>query len=208
MWDFQQIQAYASEYQQDRFPGCELAFVFSEWTPVEGLGLMDAYPAAFEDIPPTEELPAGALARLWVDLGAGWQQIATLPTVQRVGVGTAGVLQSGVATSIVIQGWNAKQIAVGYVIAPPATLQAINADRTVGLAVIRHPLDPEQEAPLSADEPFTAAQVNALATWLNDHGVTNTEFADLFDTTPTQIADFLTTHPRWQLAQVMHDRFS
>lgn len=208
-WDFQQIQAFASQFQQDRYPGAELAFVFSEWTPEDGLGLMAAYPAAFEDIPPTEELSPAQLVRLWVDTGTGWRKAEDVATLQRVGLGTAGVLQSGIAASMVIQGWRAKGVGVGYIIAPSATMQAINQDRTAGLAVIRHYLDDQQgDPPLAADEPFTAGEVGVLSTWVNAHNITNTEFAALFDTTPAQLAGLLTSLPRWRLAQTIHDRWA
>lgn len=203
-WNFEQIQAFASQFQQDRYPGAELAFVFSEWTPEDGLGLMAAYPATFEDIPPTEEL-----ARLWVDTGTGWRKAEDVATLQRVALGTAGVLQSGIAASMVIQGWRAKGVGVGYIIAPSATMQAINQDRTVGLAVIRHYLDDQRgDPPLAADTPMTAVELTALSTWLNTHAITNTEFAGLFDTSPAQLAAFLSALPRWRLAQVIHDRWA
>lgn len=123
----------------------------------------------------------------------------------------AGGLPSapGIVASMVLAGWTAKSVAAAYVIADSATLDAINTSRTVAITLIRlaisaddgpHPLDP--------GAPCTSQQVTILSTWLNAHGITNTEFAALFGVTAAQLSTWLQTHPRWQAAQVMHDKFT
>ncbi len=115
---------------------------------------------------------------------------------------------SGIVASMVLAGWTAKSIAAAYVIASSATLDAINASRTVALALIRLSLVQEGLNPLAPRDPFTSGQVTILSTWLNAHTITNTEFAALFDITAAQLSNWLQTHPRWQFAQQVHDRFT
>lgn len=207
-WDFQQVKAFAQQFQAEGRAGHELAFVFSEWNAEEGLLVTDAYPATRENQPPAEALPASQVNRLWVDIGSGWQQISSIPTVEAVGLGTAGVLTGGVESSMVIAGWAAKGIGVGYIIAPSATMDAINADRDTAIAIMRVKVEAEDEDhPLEPEDVFTSQQVTYLAAWLNAHGVTAAEFAALFGVTAAQLGAWLTSHPRWQFAQVIHDQF-
>lgn len=206
-WNFEQIVAFAKEF--NRPAGTELAFVFSEWTAEDGLTLVDTYPVVREDLPPTEDAPANQANRLWVKINNGaWQKVSAIPSVTNIGLGTAGAVVSGIESTMVIAGWNAKQIAAGYVLAPTATLDQINSDRTTGIALIRVSASADDEThALAPDEPFTAGQVTALAAWLNAHDITNAEFAALFDVTAAQLSNWLTNHARWRFAQQIHDRF-
>lgn len=207
-WDFENIIAFGQQFG-DRPAGTELAFVFSTWTAQGGLDLVTAYPAVRANVPPTEPAPAAQVARLWVKLNNGaWQLVTSIPSVTAVGLGSAGVLQSGVEASMVIAGWPAKGIGAGYIIASGATLNQINTDRNAGLALIRTYVNSDETAhPLGPDNPFTSPQVSALSAWLNAHGVTNGEFAALFDVTAAQLAGWLTSHPRWQFAKVISEKF-
>ena len=115
----------------------------------------------------------------------------------------------GVVASMVLASWTAKSVAVGYVIATSAVLDAINASRTVAIALIRCAIQADNGPhPLAPSEPFTAAQVAILATWINEHDITNTEFAALFDVTAVQLSNWLQNHPRWQFAAQLHERFT
>lgn len=208
-WDFNQIIEFGRQFSGPN--GTELAFVLSEWTPEDGLALTQAYSAVYSYAPPTEDMLETQANRIWVKINNGvWQRVVDVVSVTNIGFGTNKVLQSGVQSSMVIVGWQAKGIAAGYVIASGTTLDAINADRTTGLALIRtyiNEADGEVQ-PLAPDEPFTAGQVGILATWLNDHNITNQEFADLFDVTAAQLSNWLTTHSRIEFAQQIHDRFA
>ena len=113
----------------------------------------------------------------------------------------------GIVASMVLAGWTAKSVAAAYVIATTATLDAINVSRTVAIALIRLSLVQEGINPLAPRDPFTSGQVTVLSTWLNAHTITNSEFAALFDITAAQLSNWLQTHPRWQFAQQVHDRF-
>ena len=114
----------------------------------------------------------------------------------------------GIVASMVLAGWTAKNVAAAYVIADSATLDAINVSRTVAIALIRLAISADDGPnPLDPGTPCTSQQVTILSTWLNAHAITNTEFAALFDITAAQLSTWLQTHPRWQAAQVMHDRF-
>jgi hypothetical protein len=204
MWDFQQIVEFGRQFAGPA--GTELAFVFSEWAAADGLAPVDAYPAVRTVSPPSAPLPNPS--RYYVNVGAGWVPVTSLAGFVAAGVGEVGILQSGVGNSMVIAPWVAKGIAAGYVIAPGITLDLINSQRTTGLALIRTYINAGEAAhPLAPDIPFTAGQVTALSTWVNAHGITNTEFAALFDVAPAQLSNWLTTHPRWQFAQQIHDRF-
>lgn len=208
-WDFEHIVSFAREFMASGREGHELAFVFSEWTPENGLAVVEAYPVTRTSIPPTDELPPSAVSRIWVDVGSGWQQINTIPAVRRVGMGESGVVQSGVESSMIIAGWPAKGIAAGYILAPSATMGAINAGRNTAIAIMRVKVnEADIDHPLEPESPFTSQQVTYLAAWLNAHGVTNSEFAALFGVTAAQLGAWLTSHPRWQFAQVIHDRFA
>ena len=207
-WNFDQIIAFGQQFSGPA--GTELAFVLSEWTPEDGLALSDAYPAVRANVPPTEDAPVNQADRMYVKLNNGaWQQVSSIASVTNIGLGTVGVLQSGIASSTVIVGWGAKQIAAGYIIASGATLDQINLDRTSGLALIRTYInaDDGEVQPLDPSEPFTSAHVTFLSTWLNEHGITNQEFADLFDLQAAEVSAWLQSHPRKQFAQVIHDRF-
>jgi hypothetical protein len=113
----------------------------------------------------------------------------------------------GVVASMVLAGWTAKSIAGAYIMADTATIDAINASRTVALALIRMSLNGGPN-PLAYDQPATSQQVTVLSTWLNNHNITNSEFAALFGVTAAQLSNWLQTHPRWQIAQVIHDKFA
>lgn len=114
----------------------------------------------------------------------------------------------GVMASMVLAPWPAKSVAVAYVIASSVLLDAINQSRTVALALIRLSLVQDGIDPLAYDEPFTSGQVTALSMWLNEHSITNAEFAALFDVNPALVGNWLQMHPRWQMAQVMHEQFA
>jgi hypothetical protein len=204
-WDFQQIVEFGRQFAGPA--GAELAFVFSEWTTADGLALTAAYPAVRTVSPPQNALPNPS--RYYVDVGAGWEPVTSLPGFVAAGVGEVGILQSGVGNSMVIAGWAAKGIAAGYIIATGATLDLINSQRTTGLALIRTYINADETAhPLAPDTPFTVGQVTALGDWVNEHGIPNTEFAALFDVSAAQLSNWLTTHPRWQFAQQIHERFT
>jgi hypothetical protein len=208
MWDFEQIISFAQGFS--RPPGTELAFVFSEWTAADGLALSTAYPAVFEDLPPTEDAPVNQADRVWVKLNGGeWQQVSSIPSVTHIGLGETGVLVSGIGSAMVIAGWTAKGIAAGYVIAPTATMDRIQSERTVGVPLIRvcACVDEETHA-LPPDEPLTSGQVAALSTWLNDHAISDALFAGLFGATWTQLSTWLQNNPRWLFVQEIHDRFT
>jgi hypothetical protein len=115
---------------------------------------------------------------------------------------------SGIMASMVLAGWTAKSVAVGYVIADSATLDAINASRTVAIALIRCSLEREGDNPLAPRDSFTNGQVTVLSTWINEHGITNSEFAALFDVAAAQLANWLQTHSRMEFAQQIHARFT
>lgn len=115
----------------------------------------------------------------------------------------------GVVELAILKGWTAKSVAVGYVIATSAVLDAINVSRTVAIALIRCAIPVSNGPhPLAPSEPFTAGQVSILSTWINEHDITNTEFAALFDTTAALLAAWLQGHPRWQFAAQLHERFT
>jgi hypothetical protein len=114
---------------------------------------------------------------------------------------------SGVVASKVLKGWTAKSVAVAYIVAPSAAVDAINASRTTAVAFIRVSLD-GGGTPLPPRDPFTAAQVGYLSTWINAHGITNAEFAALFNVTAAQLSAWLQSHPRWQFAAQLNERFS
>lgn len=115
----------------------------------------------------------------------------------------------GIVASAVLAGWPAKSVAVAYAIANSATLDAINANRTAAIALIRMAISADNGPhPLAPGEPFTAQQVGYVATWINQHGITNTEFAALFDVTPVQLSAWLQNHPRVEFARVLHKKWS
>jgi len=209
--DLTQMIAFGRQFSSDQLPaGTELAFVFSELNQEGGLALSDTYPATRGISEPTAETPASQAGRIFVDIGSGWQQLTSIPTVQRIGIGQTGILLSGIAGASEIIHWRAKGIAAALILASGDTIDQINADRTTGIALIRtyiHEDDGEVQ-PLAPDEPFTSAQVTALATWLSEHDITPAEFAALFDVTAPQVADWLTSHPRYQFAQQMYERFA
>lgn len=205
-WNFDQIAAYARQYAADSRPdNTELAFVFSEYDAESGLLLSGAYPATRQSMPPEAELTGPMLQRLYVDIGSGWEPITGIAAVQRVGLGTPGQLASGIETSIVIV--SAGSVAAGYILATSDTLNTINTERTTGIALIRVPLSEDGTSNLPPDEPFTGPQVTALAAWLNAHGVTNEQFSGWFEATPEQVLEYLTTHPRVDLAKEIHRRW-
>jgi hypothetical protein len=208
-WNFERIVQFARQFS-DRPAGTELAFVLSEWAAETGLALVNAYPATREDQPPTGDAPAAVAGRVWVRLNGGaWQQVQDVANVTNVGIGSTGVLTGGIASSMVIKAWPAKSIAAGYIVAPGATMDQINADRDTGVALIRTYVNAGDgdDHPLAPDAPFTSGQVTALSAWLTAHGVTNDEFAALFDVSAAQVATWLQGHPRWQFAQTIHDQF-
>ena len=114
----------------------------------------------------------------------------------------------GVVASAVLKGWSAKSIAAAYIIANTATINAINASRTVAVALIRLSLVQDGTNALDPMEPFTSAQVGFLAVWLNEHDITNAEFAALFDVSAALLSNWLQNHPRWQFAAQLHERFT
>jgi len=207
-WDFDKIIEFGQQFAGPA--ETELAFVLSEWTPANGLGLMTTYPAVRADEPPTEDAPLHLSNNLWVKLNSGgWQQVKNIASVTHIGIGTSGVLQSGIASSMVIAGWSAKQIAAGYIVAPGATITQINAQRTTGLALIRTYINSDETAhPLAPETNFTAAQVTVLATWLNAHSITNAEFAGLFGVTAGQLSTWMQNHSRIEFARQLHVSFN
>lgn len=206
-WDFSNIIAFGRQFSGPA--GTELAFVFSEWAAEDGLALTTDYPAVRAVVEPTAAAPNSQADRVFVDRGSGWEQLTGIAGINAVGLGTTGVLQSGVASSMVIAPWAAKAIAAGYIVATGATVDAINADRTTGIALIRTYInDDETNHPLAPSEPFTAGQVSALSAWNNDHGVTDSEFAALFGVSAAQLSNWLQTHTRVQFAQQIHERFT
>jgi len=207
-FDFERIIAFAQRFQQQPL-GTELGFVLSEWTSGEPLGLETAYPAVREDLPPTEDAPASRARQMWARLNGGpWQQVISVGSVTNVGLGRVGVLTGGVGNSMEIIPWPAKNVAVAWVIAPTATMSQINADRAEGVVLIRVMVNEgDGDNPLAPEEPFTQAQVAVLGTWLNDHSITDAEFADLFDISASELAAWLKGHPRWRFAQQIHNRF-
>lgn len=122
----------------------------------------------------------------------------------------AGGLPStpGIVASMILAGWTAKSVAAAYVIANTATLDAINASRTTAVALIRLSLVNGGTNLLAPDLPATSQQVTALSTWLNNHAITNTEFAALFGITAAQLSAWLQSHPRWMIAAQMKERFA
>lgn len=207
-WEFDKIVQFAQQFVASGREDFELGFVFSEWTPADGLTLTETYPAVREDVAPTEDAPAGVANRIWVKLNNGaWQQLSGVAQVTNIGIGTVGVLTSGIESTMVIKGWTSKSIAAGYIIAPTVTMNQINADRTTGLALIRVQVAGDTH-PLAPSEPFTSGQVSVLSTWLNEHDITNAEFAALFNVAPAYLANWLQNNPRWRFAQVIHDRFN
>lgn len=208
-WNLNDIIAFGRQFSGPA--GTELAFVFSEWVAEDGLALTAAYPAVRADLPPTEDAPANRAARLWVKLsGSAWQQVSSIANVTNIGIGSVGVLQSGVQAAMVIKDWGDKSIAAGYIVATGATLDQINTDRDEGIALIRTYIneDDGEDHPFAPSEPFTSGQVTALQTWLSDHSVTPAEFAALFDVSAAQIPNWLQTHTRAEFAQVIHNRFT
>lgn len=209
-WNFEQMVSFAQQFQASGREGFELAFVLSEWTPGGGLALADTYPAERSIIAPTEVATGAQADRIFIKINSGsWQQLSQVASVTDIGIGQSGVLTSGIDSSMVVVGWQSKGIAAGYIIAPSSTIDQINTDRETGLALIRIIVDAEEdEHPLGPDTLMTGTQVALLSTWLNNHNITNEEFAALFDLAPAQLSSYLTTLPRWRFAQEIHTRFS
>lgn len=114
---------------------------------------------------------------------------------------------SGVVASKVLRGWTAKSVAAAYIIANTTSINAINASRTTAIAFIRLSLNGETVQLLPRDN-FTSAQVGYLSTWINAHSITNAEFAALFNVTAAQLSAWLQSHPRWQFAAQLNERFT
>lgn len=188
----------------------ELAFVFSEYSAGDGIDLVSEYPAVREDLPPTEDASISQANRIWVKLNNGdWQQLKNVPQVTNIGLGQVGTLLSGISSSMVIKVWATKNIVAGWVVAKSETLDAINSDRTTGIALIRTYINFDQtDHPLAPNVPFTSQQVSFLSVWLEDHYITNEEFAALFDVAPAQLSNWLQNNPRWKFAKQIHDRFA
>ncbi len=209
-WNFKQIQQFARGFAKEgKRDNHEIAFVLSEWSAETGFGpLKAAYPTTFVDMPPENELPSGQVDRLWLDNGSGWQKFRDVLPTERIGKGDRKLV-GGIESEVIIAGWKAKGIGVGYILAPSATIDQINMDRTAGIALIRVMVDSEAGAnPLAPEEPFTTGQVSALSAWLNAHGVTNAEFAALFGVSAAELGDWLTSNPRWRFAEVTHEQFA
>lgn len=209
MWEFDKMVDYARQYANG-VSNMELAFVFSEWNQENGLNLVSAYPVEHEDFPPEDDMPARLAKKIWVKVNAGaWQQLVNLSQVTNVGIGQVGVVTGGVSRGIVIAGWKAKSIAAGYITALSSTLDQINSERTAGVALIRIKVNEDDgENPFDPSEPFTLPQVNALFAWLDNHDITDIEFANLFNTNPTTLKNQLQIRPRWELAKEIHERFA
>jgi hypothetical protein len=114
----------------------------------------------------------------------------------------------GIVASKVLAGWIVKSVAAAYVIATSTLLDQINATRTVAIAFVRLSLVDEEEQPLAPNLPFTSQQIQYLSTWINDHNITNTEFAALFGVTAVQLSAWLQSHPRHEFIQVLAERFA
>lgn len=208
-WEFNNIVKLARTFADD-VSGMELAFVFSEWTPEGGMGLMEAYLVERENQPPIEPLVPYLAKRIWVQINNGpYEPLVDVPQVTAIGLGDGDKVISGVSREVYLAGWKAKGIGAGYIVAPSTTMDQINTDRTVGVALIRVRVNEDDgDNPFDPSKPLTDAQITALNNWLGDHDVTPDEFAGLFGKSVAEMVADLKIEPRWKLAELIHTKFA
>lgn len=208
-WDFNDIGSYFRQYAGP--PNLAGAAGFFEWAPQDGFDLSN-YPPTREAQPPTEDAPQAQADRVWVRVNAGaWQQLSGLSQVTNIGIGTPGQLTGGVSASIVIQGWPAKGVGFGYILGIASTLDALHADATQGILLVRGDISPEGEITVVTDwnEPFTAGDITAINAWMGAHGVTAQELASQLGwASPQEAQAWLLANPRKAFLQRIHDRFN
>lgn len=211
-WNFNEIAEYFRQYAG--VDGLSGAAFFGEWSAENGFDLSD-YPIAFNSAtPPVDYLGASQEALVFVDVGAGFVPVTTLPGYVGVGRGTRGEMSSGVQTTIVINGWGAKGIGFGYVLGMDTTLAQMQADAIAtpataqGILLVRGDIatDGTITQIITMNDPFTAQDLTDLNAWLGAHNVTPTEFRTKLGWASTAEGQtFMTTNPRRAFLQRVHD---
>lgn len=207
-WDFNDIVNYFRQYAG--IEGLSGAAFFGEWSAENGFDLSN-YPVVRANVAPTEDAPQNQSDRVWVKVSGGaWQQLANIPNVTNIGIGSVSELQSGVQTTIVIKGWGAKGIGFGYVLGIGTTLAQIQADQTQAILLVRGDIAPDGTITqiITMDDPFTASDLTAINAWMGAHNVTPTEFRTKMGWVSTAEGQtWMTTHSRREFLQLVHDRW-
>lgn len=205
-WDFNQIADYFRQYAG--IDGLSGAAFFGEWSAAEGFDL-SAYPVVRADVAPTEDAPASQAARVWVKVSGGaWQQLQDIGTITNIGFGSVADLQSGVSTTIVINGWGAKGVGFGYVLGIESTLAQIQIDQTQAILLVRGDIavDGTITQVITMNDSFSSGDLSEIGAWMNAHGVTNSEFAVKMGwATPSEGQTWMLSHTRREFLQRVHD---
>ena len=180
------------------------AFLFTQWSTDAGGVHVPAVSAAYP-----HQLDPGNPAKTG-ELGTVWAEIDGLPQqVTRISV-TLPVLSEGIRRLADVCGTRqippVPNVLMCEVVAEAAVLTAIDADfdaaadkagtHRIVWATAAAPQAGPADTGREPDEPFTDAEITALSQWINAHGITNTQFAAYFDTTPAQVAQWMKSHSR------------